>query len=302
MTDTIAVDAAYAAEGLTVESAPPIFLRPAPVIATVATILLAFAVWWVATSGSYTSGDKVGYNLGLAGGILMLVLFIYPLRKRVRALTVIGPMRHYFSLHMALGIAGPVLILLHSRFHLGSLNAAIAFWSMVLVASSGFVGRFLYRQIHHGLYGRKTSMEELRARAGLGEGETTSWLKYLPEVRQALSAFAAQGETAAAMGLASPVQFFSLGVQAHRTAREARAALLRELPIVARARHWDHETYRRRRKKGERLIRIHLAHIRGISQFSVYERLFALWHLLHLPFVYMLFFTAIAHVVAVHMY
>jgi hypothetical protein len=302
MPDTITADAAYAAEGFSVESAPPFFLRPAPVIATVTASLLAFAVWWVATSGAYTSGDSIGYNLGLAGGILMLVLFVYPLRKRVRALTAIGPIRHYFSLHMALGIAGPVLILLHSRFHLGSLNAAIAFWSMVLVSSSGIVGRFLYRQIHHGLYGRKTSMEELRARAGIGEGETTSWLKHLPDVKKALSAFGAHAEQAAALGLASPVKFFTLGVQAHRTAREARSALIRDLPIVARARQWDEDTYRRRLNKGERLIRIHLAHIRGISQFSVYERLFALWHLLHLPFVYMLFFTAIAHVVAVHMY
>jgi hypothetical protein len=195
-----------------------------------------------------------------------------------------------------------VLILLHSRFSLGSLNAAIAFWCMVLVASSGIIGRFLYRQVHHGLYGRKSSVEELRTHAGIGGDETTSWLQHLPDVRQQLSSFDKQAESAAAMGLASPVQFFSLGLQAHRTAREARATLHRDLPIVAKARHWNDETYRRRLRKGERLIRVYLEHIRGISQFAVYERLFALWHLLHLPFVYMMVLTAIAHVVAVHMY
>jgi hypothetical protein len=34
----------------------------------------------------------------------------------------------------------------------------------------------------------------------------------------------------------------------------------------------------------------------------MYERLFALWHVLHVPLVYMLVAAAIAHIVAVHMY
>jgi hypothetical protein len=38
------------------------------------------------------------------------------------------------------------------------------------------------------------------------------------------------------------------------------------------------------------------------AQFATYERLFALWHVVHIPFVYMLVISAIVHVVAVHMY
>ena len=39
-----------------------------------------------------------------------------------------------------------------------------------------------------------------------------------------------------------------------------------------------------------------------VAQFSTYERVFALWHLLHLPFVYLLLITALFHVFAVHAY
>ena len=35
---------------------------------------------------------------------------------------------------------------------------------------------------------------------------------------------------------------------------------------------------------------------------SAYERLFALWHVAHIPFVYLLVVSAIVHVVAVHAY
>jgi hypothetical protein len=49
-------------------------------------------------------------------------------------------------------------------------------------------------------------------------------------------------------------------------------------------------------------IRSYLANIRDIAQFSTYEKLFSMWHIFHVPLVYMLVFSAIWHVVAVHMY
>jgi len=38
------------------------------------------------------------------------------------------------------------------------------------------------------------------------------------------------------------------------------------------------------------------------AQFSTYERLFSLWHVIHIPFLCMLVITALLHVVAVHVY
>ena len=259
-------------------------------------------IWQLARSDFYAAGDAVGYYLGLVGASMMLVLFLYPLRKRVRGLEAMGPIKHWFSLHMMLGIAGPTLVLLHSKFHLGSLNASIAFWSMLLVAGSGIIGRFLYRRVHHGLFGRQASLDDLKARAGINTEQARTWLALIPEVENLLAAFSQEAEQVGREGLHKPLRFLVLGFHAHRTARHARAVLHEGLHHAARERRWDEATLQRRLGKGEKVITLYLSHAQSIAQFTVYERLFALWHILHLPFVYMLVFSAIAHVIAVHMY
>jgi hypothetical protein len=42
--------------------------------------------------------------------------------------------------------------------------------------------------------------------------------------------------------------------------------------------------------------------VRNTATLGVYERLFALWHVLHVPLFILLVITAIIHVVAVHLY
>ena len=267
-----------------------------------AACVLAALVWKLARAEFYTAGDDFGYYLGLIGASMMLVLFLYPLRKRVRGLDAMGPIKHWFSLHMFLGIAGPLLVLLHSKFQLGSLNASIAFWSMLLVAGSGIIGRFLYRRIHHGLYGRQASLADLKAKAGLNAEQARTWMALIPEVEILFSSFSKRAEQVGREGLHKPLHFIALGFLAKRTARQARSALYHGLHRAARERGWDKTTLERRLGKGQNLIKLYFAHAQSIAQFTAYERLFALWHILHLPFVYMLVFSAIAHVVAVHMY
>jgi len=41
---------------------------------------------------------------------------------------------------------------------------------------------------------------------------------------------------------------------------------------------------------------------RQVAEFRVYERLFSLWHVLHLPLFFMLLAAGIVHVIAVHVY
>jgi hypothetical protein len=124
---------------------------------TLGVAALVGCAWAIGRWGGFTAGSTLGYNLGLAGGLMMLLLFSYPLRKHFRFMRGFGPAKHWFALHMALGILGPLFILAHSRFHVGSINAGIALASMSLVAISGIVGRFIYTRIHHGLYGHRAN-------------------------------------------------------------------------------------------------------------------------------------------------
>ena len=155
----------------------------------VACISLALLAWFVWRDAPYTSASDFGYWLGVAGGSLMLALLIYPLRKRYRRLAVLGPLKHWFRFHLVAGIAGPLIVLFHSTFHVGSFNAAIALASMLLVVASGLAGRFLYRKIHHGLYGSRATAAELQRALAEQRDSLHGLLLGLPAVEREIGRF-----------------------------------------------------------------------------------------------------------------
>lgn len=264
--------------------------------------LLVACAWAIGRWGGFTAGSRVGYHLGLAGGIMMLLLFLYPLRKHFRFMHGFGPAKYWFALHMTLGILGPLFILAHSRFHVGSINAGIALASMSLVAGSGIIGRFIYTRIHHGLYGRRASLQELRELAGLNSKEVQSKLAFAPEVEGALADFEAALATPQRNRLRAVWIFATLWLRGRIVYMRCIRELNRLYRDHAHAQGWDHGKTRRRLAAAKRLVRTYLQGVQRVAQFNTYERLFSLWHVLHVPLVYMLVFSAIAHVVAVHMY
>jgi len=51
---------------------------------------LVGAAWLVSRYADYTPGSDLGYSLGLAGGVALLLVFLYPLRKRLRFMQGLG--------------------------------------------------------------------------------------------------------------------------------------------------------------------------------------------------------------------
>jgi hypothetical protein len=256
----------------------------------------------IARSGAFTAASNLGYWIGVAGGSAMLLLFIYPLRKRWQRMRHTGKIPFWFSFHMMLGIAGPVLIIIHSTLQFGSLNATVAFTSMALVATSGFVGRYLYARIHVGLYGRRVTLVELRAQAGLDSEDMHSKLAYAPEVAARLDDFARGATAAGKDAFVHPLQFMALGWHAKIARRRCTREAVDALQKRAAAEGWSREKLARRTRSRTALIASHLRLVQRVAQFGMFERLFSWWHVLHVPLVYMMVFTAIAHVVAVHIY
>ena len=141
---------------------------------TVALSAVVLVVAWLyRNSGNVTAETGIGYALGIIGGLILLSLLIYPARKRLPGLRRIGTIPNWFRIHMLLGILGPVLIVIHSNFILGSLNSQVALFAMLIVAGSGFVGRFLYARIHRGLYGMKASLPELLDEVDVVRGDAS---------------------------------------------------------------------------------------------------------------------------------
>jgi len=244
-----------------------------------------------------TPQHGLGYGLGIFGGALMLLMLVYPMRKRMPSLAALGSVSFWFRLHMVLGIAGPLAILYHSNFSLGATNSNVALACMLVVAGSGLVGRYLYARIHYGLYGRRATLREL---AGDAEGlrQHSGALRVLPglmgEVEQAEACISKPAPT-----LVRPL----LAALRQRRETERMRRLVRHAIAMAATRSPALSGQRERfTVTACRYVDSRLMAARRVAEFEACERLFAAWHVLHLPLFVMLVIVGIVHVIAVHVY
>ena len=244
------------------------------------------SAWWVRDEAYVEAGNGLGYQLGIAGATMMLLLALYSVRKRVRALDSWGPLTLWFRVHMYLGVLGPLAILYHCNFQLGSLNSSLALISMLLVAGSGVVGR---------PHLREDPLRPLRS-AGAAAREA--------------SRTHGGGGTAAAPARAVP--------RGPGAARRLREALRGATPNRAGCAHTPGHGASQCRASAEALLQdcsspSSTRSVRprattslspaGSGGLAAYERLFRLWHAVHVPAVRDDDPDAeCVHVLAVHLY
>ena len=249
-----------------------------------------------------TPEEGLGYWLGIIGGSLMLALLLYPLRKRLRILHFLGPTKHWFRMHMAFGLVGPLLILYHCNFQLGSINSQVALYCMLLVAGSGIIGRHFYARIHRGLYGKKTSLRELQQDLSQSVEKSHGLATLMPTLIARLEQMAEELQgcrVTQSLGIGRSLKWTFTHYVTHvsllLTARHELKVAARDSSVVAR-------DQKRLQRTASRFIRDYMSLVGRVAQFSFYERLFALWHILHLPIFLLMIVSALFHVLAVHMY
>jgi hypothetical protein len=277
------------------------WLTPAVLFSVVITALLIIG-WDVPTERYITPKRGLGYALGIVGGSAMLLLFLYSARKRIPWMKFMGPAAGWFRYHMVLGVVGPLCILYHANFGLGATNSNIALFSMLTVAGSGLIGRYIYARIHHGLYGSKLSLGELRKGADSLKS-TSSAFAFLPELVSRI-------ETAERRLLSSAGKVPVLGIArltvtwvGSRLARMQLRGYVRRCLRDAAARSSTIAAERTRlRRAAFAYIDRRLAATRRVAGFEAYERLFSLWHALHIPLIFMMLIAGTVHVIAVHVY
>ena len=103
----------------------------------------------------------IGIKLGMFGVLLFFLIYLYPLRKKWGWLARQGNSRHWLDFHVVLGTTAPMIIAFHASFKFGNI-AGMAFWSMLCVTLSGFVGRYLYAQVPRNLNAAELSMKEMQ--------------------------------------------------------------------------------------------------------------------------------------------
>ena len=224
---------------------------------------------------------KGGQLFGITGTAVTLLTFLYVLRKKFRGLSRIGTQKRWLEAHIFCGIVGPVLITLHTALKFNGI-VSVAYWSMVLVVLSGFVGRYLYVRVPKTIRGKELSLEELSARADELAAELES-----SSIPDTLVARIREFERRLFSRAGGPKGNGGLFLGDWRLNRE-----LRRFRTEIRA----HSAHTERLERALALMRERTILLRRISSLAQTKKLFSLWHVFHKPLVYVMLAIAVLHV------
>jgi hypothetical protein len=233
---------------------------------------------------SLKPSGTIGHGLGIIGTFMMILgVGIYMVRKRYRNLFNLGYLKHWLEFHIFLCSVGPVLVLYHTAFKFGGI-VSISFWSMVLVALSGVVGRFIYLQIPRTIQGRELSVQELidikeklaiRVRSVLSEDTST-----LTEFERISST-----ERYKSFKLLTAIGYL------HRDFFDIKRVMRlfkKRIKLIG--------IDKIQRKELIKAAKSELTMARRIAFLRTSQKLFQLWHIFHLPFAITMFVIMIVHV------
>lgn len=260
-------------------------------------VVILFEVWRLSDMHFIDAEDGIGYWLGIVGGIILLLLGLYPLRKYYKAFRFMGALQKVFRVHIVFGLMGPALILIHSNFELGATNSNVALFAMLLVTFSGIIGRYFYYQINNRITGKRVTAEELQRETERTLKQLNEKLQYLPDLEESLKRYSEEASKAGS-NMFSIIQLPLLHISCYfinlSLWNKCKAS------INMSSAEPDEKKYLLQS------VRINLNSyfyaVRQLSELEFYQKLFSLWHVLHLPLFILLIITGIFHVIAVHLY
>ena len=236
----------------------------------------------------------IGVKLGMLGVFLFFLIYLYPLRKKWTWLGRKGNSRHWLDFHIVLGSLAPVVIAFHASFKFGNI-AGMAFFSMLAVTLSGFVGRYLYSQIPRSLNAAELTMKEMAdreeaLRKEIAEQESTFGFSV-----DALYQLPTKAQIAKTSLFGSVVSMLLIDFKRPLTASRVR---LRQLGLG----RWllsGFGLFSSGNQKLERAIRVAQQenklrkHILFLTRT---QSVFNLWHVIHRPFSYAFAILALIHI------
>lgn len=262
---------------------------------------VALVTGWQLRDEQYLVAESgTGYAFGIIGGLLMLMLFLYPVRKRMRS-PLLGPIKLWFRTHIILGVLGPVFILFHSNFQFGSFNSTVALASMLLVAASGFFGRYFYAKIHYGLFGRKATLAGLHKDVSEARSHHAV-LDLIKTLNERLMVIEKEVMEMPCTVLESTIRPIKLAVMTRSSYFSLKRFAHQELNHQADSSRLIADNLGRLKGAVAHHIAERLQKVRKVAEFGLYEHLFRAWHVFHYPFFFILVVSAVIHVIAVHLY
>jgi uncharacterized membrane protein YciS (DUF1049 family) len=218
-------------------------------------------------------GRPLSLLLGWTGFGLILMTNPYIFRKRYRSLQKFGSLPGWLDFHIFCGLLGPSLIVFHTNFKVSGL-VAISFWSMVIVAVSGIVGRYFYAQVLK----KKVELEREIAEHDRGLNQIAPKTDFSEMKTKALRFVGGKSLAEEASPLAASL-FSSL---------VGDAKLMFTLPGVSPG----VPTQARIALKDFALAKRRLFFFENFQQYLGY------WHSFHLPFAFFMYIVAVIHIIS----
>lgn len=234
----------------------------------------------------YRPSGFIGHGLGIVGSLMIIVgVSMYSLRKRWSVLQGWGRLPRWLRAHIFLCTLGPFLVLLHTTFKLGNV-AAIAFWSMAIVVSSGIFGRYVYARIPKTIHGEFRSEAEVRRTLRAQAEEIAEETVMEPrEVRSLIDEHVPTPPAGVVRAVAHAVRFrWRKG-----RLREGLRRALRERGQEEAKTNGDTSSPLELLMESAQLKHRH-------SLLAPFQRLFGYWHVLHIPLATVMFVTLAIHV------
>jgi uncharacterized membrane protein len=236
----------------------------------------------------------IGIRIGMLGVFMFFLIYLYPLRKKWGWLGRQGNSRHWLDFHIVLGTTAPIIIAFHSSFKFGNI-AGMAFWSMLMVTLSGFVGRYLYAQIPRNLNAAELSMKEMQEKEAALRKELAEQRATFGFAVDALYELPSAAEVARTPAVASLISMVLIDFR-----RPFRTSWVRLRQAGFGAWLFSLFGFLPTRDPGlERALRIAKTEAKlakSIAFLSRTQRIFQLWHVIHRPFSYAFAILAIIHI------
>ncbi len=224
-------------------------------------------------------GGMLGHGYGIIGTLMMIVgVFGYMIRKRVKALYRLGRLKYWLEFHIFLCTLGPMLVLFHSAFKFGGL-ISISFWSMVAVVLSGVIGRFIYIQIPRTVEGEELNIEDIQEMQEKIKTDLRDNYDIKEETYKKLVSFLDSKEETP--GILATI--FNFNFSERKKLSKIKSLLKKEISKE----HFNDFI---------NLIKKEISLNTKISHLSLMKKLFGYWHVIHLPFALIMLIIAIVHV------
>jgi hypothetical protein len=221
-----------------------------------------------------------GHGVGIVATAVMMLNYVYAMRKRWRGLKGVGDIRYWMSFHVFVGSLSPLVIAFHAAFQSQNVVATSTAASMAVLVSTGLIGRFLVTLVPQ-REGKIIDLAELEQQVRGLKGQL---MALLAGARESLSLDSLLEPALAGMSSANP---FALAVAVPRQMFGI-SMRLRQVK-----RHFPSEKqYEDFARSATRLGRLRIQ----VSFYATLRRYLAVWRVLHVGVSIFMVVMILAHI------